>query len=263
MQPFERLRALARWGDDDEGALVSEAAECLTGFDGDPAGLVVSCRRLLAHHPASGALWWLCARVLCAPDANEAAWEAWQLLRDDGTAARLAALLPFPHDEPVAVLGWPEITAAAFAERPDLDAITVPRRDHGGARGTLPGLRRAEPPARVVAERVLVAARPSYLLVESSAVSPDGAVVPRGAGDVIASAGSAGAKIWLVAGAGRVLPPRLFAAVLAALGAGDIFEVVGLEAVARVAGPTGLDAPDRLTRRIDCPVAPELLRLGT
>ena len=31
---------------------------------------------------------------------------------------------------------------------------------------------------------------------------------------------------------------------------------------ARVAGPRGLDAPDALLRRIDSPVAPELLRLS-
>jgi hypothetical protein len=31
---------------------------------------------------------------------------------------------------------------------------------------------------------------------------------------------------------------------------------------ARIAGPTGLHAPDTLRRRVDCPVAPELLRLS-
>ncbi|HKA94359.1 MAG TPA: hypothetical protein VKE97_11180, partial [Acidimicrobiia bacterium] len=66
MQPFERLRYLARWSDEDDTALVSEAADCLAGFADDPAGLVVACRRLLSHHPAAGALWWLCARVLAA-----------------------------------------------------------------------------------------------------------------------------------------------------------------------------------------------------
>jgi hypothetical protein len=30
----------------------------------------------------------------------------------------------------------------------------------------------------------------------------------------------------------------------------------------RVASPTGLDAPDSLSRRVDAPVAPELLRLS-
>ena len=104
MMPFERLRAIARHGADDR-TLVAEAADCLAEFDDDPAGLVVTCRRLLHHHAACGPLWWLCARVLAAPDTSEAAWEAEELVRADRTPTRLAALLPFPHDEPIAVLG--------------------------------------------------------------------------------------------------------------------------------------------------------------
>ena len=107
MQPFERLRAIARHGGDDR-LLVAEAADCLGEFDDDPAALVVTCRRLLHHHPERTPLWWLCAKVLAAPDPSEAAWDAEALMRDDRTADRLAALLPFPADHPVAVLGWPD-----------------------------------------------------------------------------------------------------------------------------------------------------------
>jgi hypothetical protein len=39
-------------------------------------------------------------------------------------------------------------------------------------------------------------------------------------------------------------------------------EVVDVNRFARIAGPTGLVAPDALRRRVDCPVAPELLRLA-
>jgi hypothetical protein len=39
-------------------------------------------------------------------------------------------------------------------------------------------------------------------------------------------------------------------------------EILDLTRFARVAGPAGLDAPDALLRRVDCPVAPELLRLA-
>ena len=46
-------------------------------------------------------------------------------MRADRTPARLAALLPFPHDEPIAVLGWPELAGEALATRPDLDALAV------------------------------------------------------------------------------------------------------------------------------------------
>src|SRR2546423_15670023 len=102
VQPFECLRYLARGSDEDDGALVSEAADCLAGFADDPAGLVVACRRLVSHHPASGALWWLCARVLTASEPAEAAWEAWQLINDDGTTDRPAPPPPFPHHPPTA-----------------------------------------------------------------------------------------------------------------------------------------------------------------
>ena len=60
MQPFERLRAIARHGGDDR-MLVAEAADCLGEFDDDPAALVVTCRRLLHHHPERAPLWWLCS----------------------------------------------------------------------------------------------------------------------------------------------------------------------------------------------------------
>ncbi|HEX9506375.1 MAG TPA: hypothetical protein VGA62_10265, partial [Acidimicrobiia bacterium] len=73
MQPFERLRYLARHSGADR-ALVAEAADCLAEFDDDPAGLVVTCRRLLDHHPDCAPLWWLCARVLGAPDPSDASW---------------------------------------------------------------------------------------------------------------------------------------------------------------------------------------------
>ena len=65
VQPFERLRYLARWSGEDRSALVSEAADCLADFADDiRPGSSSSCRRLLAHHPACGPLWWLCARGL-------------------------------------------------------------------------------------------------------------------------------------------------------------------------------------------------------
>jgi hypothetical protein len=236
MQPYERLRALARWHEDDDTLLASEAAECLSAFDGDPAGLVVSCRRLLAHHAPAGALWWVCARVLCAPDGPEAAWTAWRLLRDDQTAARLSALLPFPHDDPMAVFGRPATLGRALAERPDLDTFRVDAGDR------------------------LSNVRPSHLLVEARAVGGTTALVASGAGGVIDRIRTQGGLVWLVAPTGRVLPPRLFDALDAAVGSDPSVDRIELADVDRIAGPTGLDIPARVARRVDCPVAPELLR---
>ncbi len=68
----------------------------------------------------------------------------------------------------------------------------------------------------------------------------------------------------MVAGVGRVLPARLFDAMVRTLG--DVedrgLELLDVQAADRIAGPTGLVRPEHLARRIDCPVAPELLRLG-
>ena len=38
-------------------------------------------------------------------------------------------------------------------------------------------------------------------------------------------------------------------------------ELVDVQVADRIAGPTGLVRPESLQRRVDCPVAPELLRL--
>ena len=263
MQPFERLRYLARWSDDDDGALVSEAADCLAGFADDPAGLVVACRRLVSHHPSSGAMWWLCARVLTAADPADAASQAWKLVNEDRTADRLSALLPFPHDDPIAVLGWPDIAGSALAERPDLDVIAIRSRsgdDHRRARRA-----RREAPVRIVGEVEAAALEPSHLLVEAAAASPTCAVVPEGAPDLLTELAAGGTTGWLVAGVGRVLPERLFAALRNELerDRSDLrLALVDTARFARVAGPTGLAAPDTLARRVDAPVAPELLRLS-
>jgi len=255
--PFERLRALARYsGDDTE--LVLEAADCLADFGADPQLLTV-CRRLLAHHPASGPLWWLCAHVVGAANPSQAAHDAARRLRDDRTATRLASVLPFPHDEPIAVLGWPEITGAALRERPDLDVVAVRTADGGDRlRYRLP---RSELRARVVDETAAMALEPSHLLVEVLATSPSTALVPTGTADLLWSLGTA--RLWLVAGAGRLLPERLFevARLEVERNPEPVAESMEVARAERVAGPSGLDLPERLATRVDCPVAPELLRL--
>ncbi len=258
MLPFERLRALARYNGDDDSGLVAEAADCLGDFGTDPQLLTV-CRRLLAHHPANGPLWWLCARIVAAPDPAVAARESSRLLDTDRTSARLASVLPFPHDEPVAVLGWNDTIDAAVAERPDLDVIAVrPRTGDHGLRGRLA---RSERPVRMVDETELMALEPSHLLIGVRAMSADVALVATGCADLRWSIPDA--SVWLVAGVGRLLPDRLFGVARAEIER-DLDPVVESFAVAdaeRVAGPAGLDPTDRVRSRLDCPDTPELHRL--
>jgi len=257
MLPFERLRALARYGGDDS-ELVLEAADCLGDFGPDPTQLVTVCRRLLAHHPACGPLWWLCARVVAAPDPAPAAREARDRLVRDRTADRLASLLPFPHDEPVAVLGWPEIAGAALGERPDLDVVVV-RGDDTAAR--LRARRDEARRVRVVDTTEVMAVAPGHLLVEVHAADSTTALVPTGTEDLLWALPSA--ELWLVAGVGRLLPDRLFAVARAEVERADdpVAETLELARARRIAGPGGLDSPERFVARLDCPVAPELLRL--
>ncbi len=250
MLPFERLRSLARYVGDDR-ALVFEAADCLADFGDDPTQLVTACRRLVAHHATNGMLWWLCAHVLTAADPATGAQEATRALERDRTAKRLSSLLPFPHDDPIAVLGWPDVTGGALTERPDLDVVSV----------RLPGAprRHAERRLRVLDEVETLAAAPTHLLVEARACGPTSAVVPAGAGDLTRSL--EGAQLWLVVPTGHLLPARLFDVLRGQLGEDEDAELLDAGDAAETAGPWGLESPDRLPRHVDCPVAPELLRL--
>jgi hypothetical protein len=248
--PFERLRALARYAGDDTG-LVVEAADCLADFAADPTQLVTVCRRLLAHHPSSGPLWWLCTQVLTATDPSGGARDAVRALERDRTATRLSSLLPFPHDEPIAVLGWPDVTGEALAERPDLDIVVV-RTDYRPPRA-------ADRRVRVVDQVEAMAASPSHLLVEVLAAGPTTAIVPHGVGDLHRSLGDV--TLWLVVPVGRLLPARLFEVLRQQVGEEPNVEAIDVTAAAQTAGPWGLDVPARLGAHVNCPVAPELLRI--
>jgi hypothetical protein len=256
--PFERLRHIARSGDDDR-TLAAEAADCLAAFDDDPASIVVACRRLLDHHPASPLLWWLCARVLAAPDPADAAWEAEGLVRDDRTPGRLAGVLPFPPDRPVAVLGWPELTAEALDDRPDLDVIVVRGvgDDHWHRR-----LARSHASARPMEVAEAAANDPSHVLAEIVGASPTQALVTEGTRRALDDLTHPTTIVWFVAGVGRVLPARLFDAMLTKIGdlADQHLELIDVQQADRVAGPTGLVSPEHVNRLVDAPIAPELLR---
>ena len=104
--PAERLRSVTRRNVDDE-QLAAAAADALAGFASEPASLVVACRRVLAHHRAHGALWWVCSRILAAPDPAAAARTAVRELEADRTGDRLGATLPLLDEgEVVAIIGY-------------------------------------------------------------------------------------------------------------------------------------------------------------
>ncbi len=264
MQPFERLRYLARWSDaDDDAALVEEAADCLAGFADDPFGVVIACRRLLAYHPTVAPLWWLCAHVLGAPDPHEGAWGAWREYRADPTGSRLAGALPFPHEEPVAVVAWPDVVRDGLAERIDLELLAVRsgRADTQLSRR----LRTSVQSVRVVDESELLVLEPSHLLVAPTACGDGRVFVAPGAAELVAAAHSVGSKVWLIVARGVALPGRLLDA-LDRAARGSCGEDLPYAACSpsifdAVIGPTGLEGIGAVSHRADCAAAPELLRV--
>ena len=212
--PAERLRSVTRRLAADD-ALAAEAADALAGFAAEPASLVVACRRVLAHHPAHGALWWACARILAAPDASLAAekWCACSTLTAPGIASPRGCR-SWTRTEIVAGVGWPRAVDEAMAERQDLPAVAV-RVD--GA-DPIAALRRrdTERNVRVVEQWDPVLDDVAYLLVSAAAIGPTTALVPAGVGELLTDFGSSRREVWLVGGVGRVLPSRLFDAAVAA-----------------------------------------------
>jgi hypothetical protein len=124
-------------------------------------------------------------------------------------------------------------------------------------------LAQSDASARPVDAVEAAAMEPSHLLVEIVGAGADQILVGAGTGDVLDTLARPGLVVWLVAGIGRVLPERLFAAMLGELV--DVedrgLELLDVQRVDRIAGPTGLVRTERLARLADCPVAPELLRL--
>jgi hypothetical protein len=256
--PAERLRSVTRRSVDDD-RLAAAAADALAGFSNEPASLVVACRRVLAHHRAHGALWWVCSRILAAPDPEAAARTAVHELEADRTGDRLGATLPLLDEyEIVAVIGYTSTIDDALLERFDVDAVAV--RVVGDDPVAALRRRRSDHAVRVVDEWDPVLEHTSRLVVSASAIGPERALVPAGTTDAIVSIGAGARELWLVGGVGRVLPARLYETIVSSLPAEAAFEEVSVQRFDRIAGPRGLERPSDATARVDCPVVPELLR---
>ena len=261
MQPFERLRRIARHSGDDR-TLVAEAADCLAEFDADPAGLVVTCRRLLTHHPDCAPLWWLCARVLAAPDPSDAAWEA------EGSCATTAPPAASPRCSRSRTSARSRCSAGPSSPARRSSPVPISRCSRCGAPhgddSWRARLARSDASARPVDAIEASALEPSHVLVEIEAASPTRALVLDGTSDAARRRSRKPTTlVWLVAGVGRVLPARLFDAMVGRLDPPEDhgLELVDVQMADRIAGPTGLERPEHLIRRVDAPVAPELLRL--
>jgi hypothetical protein len=234
VHPIERLRAVARARDVEQTLLASEAASVLGSLAFDPMGLLTSCRRLLDRHPAAGALWWTCARLLAADDARAEARTVALDLDDD--PARIDLSLELPEDSVVTVIpdaaGGSDLAYDLAGMRDDLQVLDAELE----AVDADPGHARRSDGQRI-------------LLVETGAAGPDRFLAASGTGEAIADAREAGAAVWLVVAVGRRLPGPVFNAVVTRLG-GATGEIVPVDGIDRLIEP----------RQVPCPCPPELLR---
>jgi hypothetical protein len=231
-------------------------------FD-DPAGLVVACRRILERHPECGPLWWLCARLLTAPDPCETAWALVDEIDEDPTAGRLARDLP--DEATVLTVGWPDLAGQALFRRGDVLVLAVDARHD--ASSFVQRLERFDVSAESIPPEAVgrAAGAADVVLVEAIAVSAERVVAPIGSMAAVAVAAALGVPVWLVAGVGRRLPDGLVAAIAERVAATDEdwlldTDVFPTSFVTHVAGPHGVAAAEPATLAPECPMAPELLR---
>jgi len=264
MHPMERLRYIARASGADQRLLVREMADAVRGLRGDPAGLVVTCRRVVERHPTSGALWWWCASVLAAGEPFRVASDLAAEVEHDPTPDHLYDVLP--DEATVCVVGWPDLVGDAVMRRGDVRVLAVDADDEGSS--FVRRLHRADVEAEVVPSAGLSAAvlAADVVLVEALAC---------GAGEVLAATGSRAVAsvaycsevpLWLVAGRGRRLPDAMFVEMRRRIDESARGWVAPAEAVpaalfGTLVGPDGLSVdagPGEWAP--ECPLAPELLR---
>ena len=264
MHPIERLRFVARSTGAPPDDVVQEAAASLASFADDPVSLVTACRRLIDRHPANGPVWWLCARTLMATDPGDEAWRCHHELGEDPTVDELANALP--DGASVAVAGWPDRLAGAFARRGDV-AVRVVDVDGDGP-GFVRALERLDVEALDVAVSGLApaVAASDLVVVDASAIGPRHALVAPGGWAVAAVARTSEHPVWLVGGRGRAVPAGLWPSLQARLGGParapweQGLDALPLELVDQVVGPSGLQTVAEALATVDTPDAAELRR---
>ncbi|MCY3910302.1 MAG: hypothetical protein OXF99_02240 [bacterium] len=261
MHPIEHLRYVARSSGVGQESLVRETAGALLSFGHDPAGLVTTCRRMLARQPSSGPLMWLASRVLTAADPRTEVRACMEAISEDRTARLLSRQLPV--EAAVCVLGWPDLIGRALRLRGDLRVLVVDVLGEG--RKLVRRLAGQDGWVDEVPESGLGAAAASadVMLLETAAVGPEEFLAVSGSRAAAAVAHAADVPVWLVAGRGTVLPGPMWDSLteraLAMVEAWEADEeIVPLGLVDRVAGPDGLVSVPEAVSSTDCPVVPEL-----
>lgn len=264
VHPIERLRFVARSQGAPPDVLVQESALALSAFRDDPAGMVAACRRIIDRHLTCTPLWWLCARMLCAPDPMREARAAVAEIESDPTAKLLAEALP--ADASVVIVGWPEQAVGALRRRGDLEVLIVDV--DGEADEAVRQLQRMDVFATAVSARnaATAVALADLVLLDCFGLGPDSLLAPAGSLAAAAVAQQLGVEVWALAGVGRLMPASMFDALLTRW-SGSVeplsatAEVVPHELVTHCAGVAGVGTVSDSLIATDCPVAPELFRL--
>ena len=238
MHPIERLRYVARAGVVPVVPLVRESAAALVSFADDPKGLLTSCRRLLDRRRDCGPLVWLAARMLAAMDPRAEAIRVMEALDADTTVRALEdGLHTLRAGSSVLAAGELGAFATALHDRPDLRSLAPDDPEAAG-------------PADLV-------------LMTSDCVGPSQALVVAATVPVAEAAHRWGTPLWLIAGAGRILPGPMWDLLVARHRPDDPavrdLAILDLDRfVTRVVTPSGLRTPTEAARQSDCPVVPEL-----
>ncbi len=270
MHPIERLRYIARAGDEPAASLASEAAYTLAELSCyEPSAVLTACRRLLERHPSCGPLWWVGANLAATGDAFETGRRAGGELCSDPTPDRLASALKstIPGGEAV-VLGVPVDVALEGLCRARPYELRVVGDGHE--------LRRAIRSVSYVSdtrdapdvvgyasgdeERAVEGA--AVVIVEALAAGAGGCLLERSAADLVEVAGDSGVPVWALAGLGRALPAAIFQAAVDRSSDSDREEVavVDFAAFTLAITPEGSIAPQALAEAATCPAGTELLR---
>jgi hypothetical protein len=262
MHPIEYLRYVARATGADPVSLVHETSQAIRGLRHEPAGLVLTARRIIERHPTCGPLWWLCAQVLIAGDPFDRAAELSRELDDDRTTEHLVDALP--SDARVCAVGWSPTVLEALARRGDCSALIID--SFGTADSAVRALERAGCSAQVVAiEHAAVAVQASDLVVIDALAC--------GSETILASAGSHGVAalayceqlpVWLTARRGTRMPAELWQAMHARNRDAEQpwrteTDMIPVEMVGTFVGPAGVSHVAADALRPECAATTEML----
>ena len=165
------------------------------------------------------------------------------------------------------IVGWPDLAGDALRRRGDIEALVV---DAGGEGAPLARrLRDGGAEVAVVPEAGTgaAAAVADLVVVEAHAGGPSGVLATPGSLGAAAVGAQLGVPVWAVAGVGRVLPERLWDALVTRFDetAGEPWsrpaELVPASFLSGLVGPEGIVPVEEGLADATCPAAPELLRL--